>query len=157
MGQEAPPAPPTPPMFRRTVSADDLARLKAAREEADRAYNEALTALDRAIQSAPEIPYLSPPTDDTQIAPLNDLRKILPDGDLDLGTGWRARLLSLVWHLIGPILRRQEDFNSGVVDYINHSVPPQRPPGRGRNSCHRRYPRCRSARTRVSPAPPGRQ
>ena len=113
-------------MFRRTVSADDLARLKAAREKADRAYNEALTALDRAIQSAPEIPYLPPPTDDTQIAPLNDLRKILPDGDLDLGTGWRARLLSLVWHLIGPILRRQEDFNSGVVDYINHSVPPQR-------------------------------
>ncbi len=112
-------------MFSRTVSADDLARLKAAREEADRAYNEALTALDRAIQSAPEIPYLPPPIDDSQVAPLNELRKVMPDGGPDLGTGWRSRLLSLVWHLIGPILRRQEDFNSAVVDYINRSLPPQ--------------------------------
>ena len=36
-------------MLTRPVTADDLARLRAERDEADRRYNEALTALDRAL------------------------------------------------------------------------------------------------------------
>ena len=55
----------------RTVSEADLARLKQARHEADRRYNEALTALDVAIQALPDLPALPPSPDETQIAPLN--------------------------------------------------------------------------------------
>ncbi len=36
-------------MLKRPVTADDLARLREERDQADRRYNEALTALDRAL------------------------------------------------------------------------------------------------------------
>lgn len=44
-------------MFERSVSADDLDRLKQAREEADGAYNDALTVLDRALPVPPTRPH----------------------------------------------------------------------------------------------------
>ena len=40
-------------MFKRTVSEDELARLKREREEADQKYNEALTQLDRSLARPP--------------------------------------------------------------------------------------------------------
>ena len=43
-------------MFKRTVSEDELARLKRKREEADQKYNEALTQLDRSLARPPELP-----------------------------------------------------------------------------------------------------
>ena len=43
----------------RTISSDDLARLKRDREAVDRKYNAALTALDRAVQQLP--PLADPP------------------------------------------------------------------------------------------------
>ena len=41
-------------MVKRTISADGLARLKRERESADRAYNDALTALDAAVMAHQE-------------------------------------------------------------------------------------------------------
>src|SRR5258705_11997555 len=56
---------------------DDPARLKAERDAADRAYNDALTALDRAIQQLPaDFPHPPPIPDERQITPLNTLWKI---------------------------------------------------------------------------------
>ena len=57
--------------FTRTISADDLARLKADREAADARYNAALTALDQAVQRLPSLPHPPPGPDEHQITPLN--------------------------------------------------------------------------------------
>ena len=55
-----------------------LRRLKDERDQADARYNEALTAVDRAIRGAPSIPHPPPALDDHQIAELNDAWNILP-------------------------------------------------------------------------------
>ena len=46
-------------MTERTVSAEDLRRLKREREEAERLFREALASLDRARQALPAIPLQS--------------------------------------------------------------------------------------------------
>lgn len=107
-------------MFKRTVTEDDLRRLKAEREEADRRYNAALTAVDRAIASLPEMPHPPPGADDYQITPLNRLWNIVPD-EPALGSGLRGRLRGLAWRLVAPILQQQQEFNAALVDHVNRN------------------------------------
>ncbi|MBI2833575.1 MAG: class I SAM-dependent methyltransferase [Acidobacteria bacterium] len=109
----------------RTVSADDLARLKREREDADRLYNEALTALDAAVQRLPEIPHPPPAPDEYQVTPLNELWHVLPP-EGGFGRGWRRRLKQAIWNLVGPPFRRQEQFNSALVDHVNRNIHVQR-------------------------------
>jgi 2-polyprenyl-3-methyl-5-hydroxy-6-metoxy-1,4-benzoquinol methylase len=115
-------------MFTRTVSPDDLATLKEAREEADRRYNEALTAVDAAIQRVPEMPHAPPAPDESQIGPLNDRWNVVGDAGSPAAAlgGWRARLGHFVWRLVAPYFERQRAFNSVVVDHINRNVAAQR-------------------------------
>jgi hypothetical protein len=100
---------------------DDLAALKAEREAADRAYNEALTRLDRAIQQLPpDFPHPPPGPDEHQITPLNTLWK------LDLAPparGLGGRVAGLVRRLVAPVFEQQQAFNSAVVDHLNRNVP----------------------------------
>ena len=58
-------------------SAEEIARLKRERDEADRLYNEALTQLDAAIQTPREFPHPPPPYDEFQITPLNERWELL--------------------------------------------------------------------------------
>ena len=109
-------------MFKRTVSEDELARLKYEREEADQKYNEALTQLDRSLAQPAELPHAPPPFDDAQISPLNKNWKIVPDNGPSLGSGWRARIAGIAWAFIGPLLQKQEHFNALLVDHINRNV-----------------------------------
>ena len=112
------------PKFKRTVSADDLARLKREREQADVLYNEALADLDRAIQRLREMPHPPPDYDAFQISALSekwDLEAVKPQG-----TGWRGKLQSLVWSLVGPLFERQQAFNSILVEHLNRNVPVHR-------------------------------
>ena len=74
-------------MFKRTVSEDELARLKRDREEADQKYNEALTKLDQSLARPSELPHSPPPFDDAQGSPLNKYWKIVPDDDPSQGGG----------------------------------------------------------------------
>ena len=55
----------------RTVSEDDLARLKREREAADARYNAALTAVDAAVQRLADLPHPPPGPDEHQVTPLN--------------------------------------------------------------------------------------
>ncbi len=113
-------------MLKRPVTGDDLARLRAERDEADRRYNDALTALDRAL---PPIgaPVAGPPRyDEHQITPLNERWEILAGQDVPAGRGVRARLAQFVWRLLRPALERQQAFNSALVDHVNRNVPHQR-------------------------------
>jgi hypothetical protein len=102
---------------------DDLAALKAERDAADRAYNEALTRLDRAVQLLPrDFPHAPPVPDEHQITPLNTLWKI-ELAPADAGSGLRGRLASAVRRMIAPIVEQQQAFNAAVVEHLNRNVP----------------------------------
>jgi hypothetical protein len=98
---------------------DDLDRLKAERDAADRAYNEALTRLDRAIQQLPaDFPHPPPVPDEHQITPLNALWQI----DAAPPAGIRGRLALLIQRAVAPLFAQQQAFNSAVVDHVNRTV-----------------------------------
>ena len=60
---------------------DDLAaRLERERRDADRAYNEALTALDRALQHAATLPSAPRAFDDTLMPALNERWQVAQPG-----------------------------------------------------------------------------
>ena len=111
-------------MFTRTVSTDDLARLERDRKDADRGYNDALTALDGALQRLREMPHPPPPYDEHQLTPLNeqwDLLAVKP-----VAVGWRGRLKSRIWAVVAPLFERQHAFNAALVDHLNRNVSVQR-------------------------------
>jgi SAM-dependent methyltransferase len=102
---------------------DDLVvRLERERREADRLYNDALTALDHAIQQRPELPPPPPRYDTSRVTPLNAAWDILPGGPPPVDRSIRGRLRAFVWRLIGPPLEAQRRFNAEIVDHINRNV-----------------------------------
>jgi len=109
----------------RSVSEADLARLKQARHEADRRYNDALTALDAAIQALPDLPARPPSPDETQLPPLNERWEITRAVPPAPG-GWRGRIAAIVLGLIRPALDQQQAFNSALVDHLNRNAAQQR-------------------------------
>ena len=102
-------------------SPDDLPALKAERAAADRAYNDALTWLDRAIQQLPaDFPQPPPGPDEHQVTPLNTLWKIdVPPAPGGIG----GRLASALRRIVAPLFEQQQAFNAAVVDHINRNVP----------------------------------
>ena len=79
-------------MLKRPVTSEDLARLRDERDQADRRYNEALTALDRALPSChPPVPAAAP-FDDSQVTPINERWKVLDQTALPPVRGLRSRL-----------------------------------------------------------------
>jgi SAM-dependent methyltransferase len=95
--------------------------LEAARAEADARYNDALTAVDRALPRLPAFPDPPPAFDEFQITPLNQLWEIgatIPPS----APGWRGRLSAFIWRAVGPMLQRQQAFNSAMVDHVNRNV-----------------------------------
>lgn len=109
----------------RTISVDDLARLKRAREDADRSYNDALTSVDRAVQQLGDLPHPPPGPDEHQVTPLNQSWDLLQQAPAPAG-GWRGRLAAFVWSTVQPALAAQQRFNGTLVDHVNRSVPRER-------------------------------
>lgn len=108
----------------RTITKEDLAALKAAREAADAAYNAALSALDGALPAPPSLPHPPPGPDDTQVTPLNEGFDLL--AGVTLPGGVKGRLVRMVWSIVHPVLARQQAFNAALVDHVNRSLPVQR-------------------------------
>lgn len=102
---------------------ETLRRLKAERDEADRRYNDTLTALDRALPGAPAFDSPVSPLDDTRVAELNQAWNILPAPPT--AAGFRQKLVGFVWRTVGPYLQRQLAFNSILVDHINRNLAAQ--------------------------------
>ena len=109
-------------MLNRTGSADELARLTRERDKADRAYNDALTALDAAIQHLRELPHPPPQYDEYQITPLNERWELLPLKPAEEGGRWLKRLQTQIWAMVSPLFERQEAFNSALVDHVNRNI-----------------------------------
>lgn len=104
-------------------SPDDLEGLKAERAAADRAYNDALTRLDAAIQKFPDRLPASPPALDVhQLASLNTLWKIAPPPP---GSGIGGRFAAAVRSIVAPLFEQQQAFNGALVDHLNRNVPVQ--------------------------------
>jgi SAM-dependent methyltransferase len=97
-----------------------LLRLKQDRDEADKRYNDALTALDQ-VHVRPLSQRPPPPAfDEHQITPLNQSCDVLvtppPAG------GLKGRLAAFVWRIVAPTLQKQATFNSVLVDHVNRNV-----------------------------------
>ena len=113
-------------------SPDDLEGLKAERAAADRAYNDALTQLDAALQKLPaNLPDPPPHPDVYQLASLNTLWEIAPsqpqpEADSNF---FRGRFAAAVRRVVAPMFEQQQAFNGAVVDHLNRNVPVQHASG----------------------------
>ena len=112
-------------MTQRTVSPADLEHLDAERKAADRAYNDALTALADALQRLRDLPDPPPPYDDRQVAALHALSDPLAESPAD-GAGWRDRLRARVRRMVAPMFERQKAFNAALVDHIDRNAATNR-------------------------------
>jgi hypothetical protein len=108
--------------FGRELNREELERLEAEREQADRGYNEALTAVDVAIPRRPDLPHPPPGYDEQQVTPLNRGWQILAESPLAGLSGWRRALARFLWRMVEPVLTRQQAFNALLVDHVNRNV-----------------------------------
>src|SRR5688500_18785555 len=109
-------------MDRERTAEDLFGRLDRERQAADRQYNDALTALDRA-QHAPS-PLPSPPAfhDSSQVERLNHGWRILPQAAPASDRSLRGRLRGVIWRVLAPTLDAQQRFNAALVDHVNRNV-----------------------------------
>ena len=124
-----------------------LRRLEQERAEADRRYNDALTAFDRALRPPGALPPAPPDYDEQQIPALNEAWNILPAPPA--GAGVTRRLTGFVWRTVAAFFERQLTFNSRLVDHLNRNVR-MRTATRTEHRCGDRRPAC-------AHRPPGRQ
>ncbi len=101
---------------------DLLARLERERLDADRLYNDALTAVNRAIQHVPALPDPPAAFDGSRLGDVNSAWNILAAGAPVNDTGWRRRFRDFVWRMVGPPLERQQQFNAALVDHLNKNA-----------------------------------
>ncbi|MGE0703888.1 MAG: class I SAM-dependent methyltransferase [Vicinamibacterales bacterium] len=106
-------------------NSDDLVRLRREREDAERAYGEALTALDAAVHRLRALPAAPPAYDEHQITPLNQQWELLKHRPQERG-GLFGRIRTHMWAMVAPLFSRQETFNATLVDHINRNVTSHR-------------------------------
>jgi 2-polyprenyl-3-methyl-5-hydroxy-6-metoxy-1,4-benzoquinol methylase len=106
---------------------DLFARLDRERQAADRLYNDALTALDRAIGERPERAGLAAPPlqDAARLEQLNLAWKITPQGESAADRSIKGRLRGFIWSVVAPTAGAQERFNAALVDHLNRNAAAQ--------------------------------
>jgi len=103
-------------------SLDDLVqRLERERQAADRAYNAALTAVDRALSESPALPDAPAPFDERKLGDVNRTWDILPTGPPPTDRSFKGRLRALIWRIVGPPLETQKQFNASLVEHLNRN------------------------------------
>jgi len=88
-------------------------RLLAERRDAHRRYNEALTLLDRAVQSVPDVPAAPAAYDETLLPRINDTWKIL-------------QAPTTLDPAVARLFEQQMAFNAAVVEHVNRNVAAHR-------------------------------
>jgi hypothetical protein len=95
---------------------DELAALNAERD----AVIETLARLDRALLALRvDSPPPPPAPDEHQVVALNELWRINRPATTRGMRGW---LGNVAGRLVAPLFRRQEAFNSAVVDHLNRQI-----------------------------------
>jgi SAM-dependent methyltransferase len=118
---------PIPRVFPPTLAPDDdVKTLATVRADADARYNQALSAVDAALLAVRDAPHPPPAPDETQITPLNERWRIVPDAPPVAGNWLQRKIAGLAWRVVAPALERQQAFNSALVDHVNRSVPVDR-------------------------------
>lgn len=120
--------------FGRILNPAEIATLKDEREEADRRYNDALTAVDRGIPALPEFPHPPLAYDEVRLPELNQRWQTAGAPPAGAPAGWKRWLSAPVWKLVrGRVetetyaaLERQAAFNAILVDHLNRNVAVQR-------------------------------
>lgn len=97
-------------------------RLAAERAEAYRRYNEALTEVDRAIQSLAEWPDAPPAYDEHKLPAINEALGAIADGVPQRPGGFGGAMFDSAWQLIKPVFDRQMAFNAVVVEHLNRNA-----------------------------------
>jgi SAM-dependent methyltransferase len=97
-------------------------RLAAERTEAHRRYNEALTAVDRAIQALADWPQPPPAYDEQQLPAINDAFNSLAQGMPQRPGGISGAMFDSAWTMIKPVFDRQMAFNAALVDHLNRNA-----------------------------------
>ena len=97
-----------------------LRRLEQERADADRRYNDALTAFDHSLSPTVTVPPGPAEYDERQLPALNDTWNSLPAPPE--GQGVTRRLTSFVWRTVAAFFERQLTFNSRLVDHLNRNV-----------------------------------
>jgi SAM-dependent methyltransferase len=100
---------------------DLIAKLERERQQADRRYNDALTAVDRAIQAINPLPAAPRLYDDAVLPAVNQSWNILPAAAPPTDRSLRGRLRAFIWRLVGPPLETQKHFNAALVDHLNRN------------------------------------
>src|SRR5262245_24851616 len=112
-------------MPNRPVTADRLQQLRDEREAADRAYIDALTAVDRAlVQPVASLPSLR--FDGTALTGLNASWQLSDAVSLPSPRGLRSRFAHFVWRICAPAFERQQAFNATLVDHLNRHAEAER-------------------------------
>ncbi len=104
---------------------DDPAREARSPGDADRPGDSALAALTEAIPPKPELPLPAAGFEDRLLTALSRAWRLLPgevEKEIDLGTGWRRRLRDFAWRLLRPILERQQQFNTLLVQHLDGNI-----------------------------------
>jgi SAM-dependent methyltransferase len=97
-----------------------LRRLEQERADADRRYNDALTAFDHSLSPTVAVPRGPAEYDEHQLPALNDSWNILPAPPE--GKGVTRRLTGFVWRTVAAFFERQLTFNSRLVDHVNRNA-----------------------------------
>src|SRR5262245_51912024 len=100
---------------------DLVERLERERLAADRLYNDALTAVDRALSTPPVVPRPPQAADTSRLPEVNRHWNILVEGPPPIDRSIKGRLRAFVWRLIGPPLETQKQFNAALVDHLNRN------------------------------------
>jgi SAM-dependent methyltransferase len=90
---------------------------KAERDAADRRYNEALTAVDRALPHVPD-PAGTAASPASPASPLRDRMAIVSTAP-SMARGWRARAAEFVWRVVSPTFERQQAFNAAAAEELD--------------------------------------
>jgi O-antigen chain-terminating methyltransferase len=104
---------------------EQLSRLERERTEADERYNDALTALDRALSPPASWPDPPPLPDVSSLANVSRLWDIAPTPPSSADRSIKGRLRTFVWRMIGPPLEAQRAFNGSVAEHAARAATAQ--------------------------------
>lgn len=101
-------------------------RWLAERTEAHRRYNEALTAVDRAVQALPTWPDPPPLYDEHKLPAINEAWTIVGDGLPARPAGLHGAMFDGVWAALQPVFEQQQRFNAALVEHLNRNADAHR-------------------------------